>query len=239
ITLPISVLIDESCVAAIVHVVASALTVRSILPIAGYGAIDNARIHSAAGVIPDDKSVHDAGTECFDHRICITNQPKKNLHALVLFQIKTQGPLVAVFCGEHGCELARKRAERARIVASAGIFDFDDISAKVGQVQGADRSRKQPGQIQNANARERFGAHRRLIRPLLFWGRYKTPENASRPPDCPLPMHGRNPAARGACEHLARARAAPVTDRWFEMPSWQAAQAAPAGAYSLWCHRAI
>src|SRR3954464_2380715 len=106
-------------------------------------------------------------------------------------------------------------------------------------MQRADRPGQQPRQIQNANAGERFGAHWILIRPLLFWDRYKTPENASRPPDYPRPMHGKNPSDRGACAHLATARAALARDKWFEMPWWQVAQAVPADAYSLWCHRVI
>ena len=136
-----------------------AIAVRSGLAITGNCAIDDARIDPAAGGITNTQTVDDTGAEAFHHGVGVAHQPQEDFHAFAFFQIEAQCTLVAVDRGEHRCGFPRLGAERARVVARAGIFDLDHVGAQIREMQRANRPGQKPGQVENANAGQRFGAH--------------------------------------------------------------------------------
>ena len=138
-------------------IVSRAALVRPVLPEAGNGAVDDARIDDLDGGVAEAEAGHYAGSKVFHDDIGLGGQLQENIPGLVLLEVEGQAALVAVDGQEVGAFRADKgRPPVAGIVAAARQFNLEDVGAIVAQHQGTERAGQGPGQIQHAHPLQRF-----------------------------------------------------------------------------------
>ena len=152
-------LLGQAGEAVVVQVVAGEIAIRTGLAVARDRAVDDGRIHGLHGFVADPEPVDDAGTEALDHDVRRPREFEEQLDAIGLLEVQRHAALVAIDREEHRRDRAFGRAERAGVVARAGVLDLDDVGAEIGEVQRAHRTGQQAREVQDAHAGERFRDH--------------------------------------------------------------------------------
>jgi hypothetical protein len=94
-----------------------------------------------------------AGTEVVDHDVGGRDQPLERPLAGIGSQVEDRRALVAVERREVPREALDDRALGAHRIA-LGWLDLDDVGAEVGEELRAERAGEDPGQVDDADARE-------------------------------------------------------------------------------------
>ena len=104
------------------------------------------RGHAVVG--SDAEALGDAGPEHVDHRVGVLREAHEDRGALGRLEVEADGALAAVHLVARGATVVR----RAR---DLGAFDAQHVGAEVGEQHPAERSRPEPGDLEDARARER------------------------------------------------------------------------------------
>src|SRR5439155_27057945 len=164
-------LVADAGVTDVVDIVAGAVRVRPVLPVAGDRAIHETRIHGGEPLVADAELRHDAGTETFHDDVRFFREPQKHLAPFRTFQVEPYRTLVAV---DEPEKIRHERSpanapHRAGIVPRLRDLDLDDVRPHVGEVPGRHRPGEQPRRSQDADAGQGFGTpglhHLALSRP--------------------------------------------------------------------------
>ena len=152
--------------AEVVHVVARAVAVRPVLPVAGDRAVDEPRVLLAQPLVADPQPLHHAGAEALQQHVGLAHEPQQDLAPRVGLQIDADRALVAVERQEQRAARALLRPLVARrrpahVVAEPRVLDLQHVGAEVGQQPRAEAARQQPREVEHADALER-AAH---VRP--------------------------------------------------------------------------
>ena len=112
-------------------VVARPLAQRTFLAEAGYGAVDDARVHCLQFLEAEAKSLHGAGAEILEDDVGLGHQAQEQRLAARVLQVQRQAALAGVHRQEAGAHefLAQLQvgAQLARQVAAAGHFHLDHL----------------------------------------------------------------------------------------------------------------
>ncbi len=141
-------------------VIAGLVAIRAGLAEAGHRAIDQPRVDLGQRGIADAEPVHHAGAEILHDHVGVGDQALDDLDRRRLLQIQRQAALVAVDRQpgrRHAavCPLARQR--RAAHVLALAALHLDDVGAEQGELEAAERSGKDLGEIEDACAGKRAG----------------------------------------------------------------------------------
>jgi hypothetical protein len=136
----------------VVDVVAGGLRQRPILAPAGDAPVDQPWIAREARLGAEPEPFGHAGTKAFDQRVGLFRQRQHDLDCLRLLEIEGDRAPAA----RHHVELG---IERQAEIGALEPIDAQDVGAHVGEQHAAEWSGPDPGQLQNAHARE-WTAHR-------------------------------------------------------------------------------
>ena len=124
--------------------------VGAILPEAGYGGVDDARVDRLHHIIPQPETLHHAGGEVFHNNIGIGGQLQENFPRLGFLEVQGKAALVAVDRQKIGAfALDKGRPPMPGVIAAARNFDFNDLGPVVAQHQSAKGAGQRPGKIQH------------------------------------------------------------------------------------------
>ena len=135
---------------------------RPARPEAADRADHQGRPTASQGFLSDTEPVQDAGTERLDHRVRGVHQLQEDLPALFGLQVyhhRTFSPVDNVM---RRALPAYLDPEGAHVIPRTGILHLDHFRTQGGKQPGAVVARQQPGQVEDAYARER-GIHRRFL----------------------------------------------------------------------------
>ena len=148
----------------VVHVVAGAVAVGAVLPVAGDRAVDEPGVLLAQPLVADAEAVHHAGAEALHQHVGLAHEPQQHLAPLLALEVEADRALVAVEREEQrgagallGALVARRRP--AHVVAEPRVLDLEHVGAEVGEQARAEAARQQPREVEHADAVER-AAHR-------------------------------------------------------------------------------
>lgn len=138
---------------------ASAAGIGAGLPETGDGAVDDARVGVADGLVTQAQTGGGAGPPVLDHDLGLRGQAARHGETVEGLEIDDDAALVAVD-GHEGRRLTGQMGSaRAHLVAVTGPLDLDDIGAEVAEEHGAVRPGELTGEIENTQAVERAGSH--------------------------------------------------------------------------------
>ena len=155
---------------------------RPRLPVAGYGAVDEARIDLLQRLVAKAHAVHRPGLEVLDDRIGGSGQPAHDLARAGMLEVEGGGTLAGIDGeeqrGHAGLDEARVRggAQTAALVAAGPVLDLDHVGAEQRQLLRAIGAGKHLGEIDNPHPPER--------QPCRFALRWR---GAVLPPGHPVP----------------------------------------------------
>src|SRR5215210_4311668 len=158
---------EDSVQAEVVQVMAGAVAVRTVLAVAGDRAVDQRRIRLAQHLVADAQPLEHARPEALDQHVGGFGELQESLPSPLLLQVEPDRALIAVqrqvdrrAGAEPGVLVAAVVGRGpADVVALAGVLDLDHVSAEIGEEQGAEAAREQPGEVEDLDVRERQGAH--------------------------------------------------------------------------------
>ena len=143
--------------------------------------VDEPRMPRRHRFVVEPEPRHGARPEVLDQDIGTPEQPPQHRLPLLALQVEGATALAAVD-RQVVRRLApeKRRAERARLVAPAGLLDLDDVGAHVAEALGAERSGDDAAEVDDADALERGGAGRRVGHSLDHYHGAPTPSVAAR-----------------------------------------------------------
>ena len=115
--------------------------------VAGDGAVDDVGVESPDVIVAQPEARQGAGAEAFNHHIGVGSQLFDYGEAVVGFEVDGEAALVAVEGKELGAFAVPDRGPFAGFVAVAGLLNFDDIGAHIGQVLGAEGAGEGAGEV--------------------------------------------------------------------------------------------
>jgi hypothetical protein len=132
-------------------------------------AINQIRLKVLERFVAQPKTIHYSGTEIFDDYIGGSDQAMKNFVSTLILEIDRQRSLAGILSEEGGAHQMFVElwigAQLPRQISRFGDFDLDDVGAKLRELVTAKRAREHIGQIQNADAFEKF--HSAKLKTLL------------------------------------------------------------------------
>ena len=146
--------------AEVVHVVARAVAVGAVLPVAGDGAVDQARVLEAQTLIADSQALQHPGAEGLQQHVGVADEAQEGVASPVGLEVEADRALAAVqrqkqrALGRVGGALVVGRRP-ADVVAHPGVLHLDDVGAEVGEHQRTEPARQQPAEIQDGQALKR------------------------------------------------------------------------------------
>ena len=171
---------EHAVQAQVVLVVPGAVAVRAVLPVAGDRAVDERRVRLAQDLITHPELVEHPRAEALHEDVSRLGELDQRLPSPLVLEIQPDRALVAVERQVDGgagaerrllvCAVVRRRP--ADVVALAGVLHLDHVGAEVGEQQGAEAARQQPGQVENLDVGKRTVAH------ALASSRLGTPSNS-------------------------------------------------------------
>ena len=152
------------------EIVAGARGLGAALAEARDGAVDQARVQLAKGVVAEAQPRHGAGPEVLQHHVGLGHEPTEDGLSVGRFHVEGQALLVAVD-GEKVRRLAAGEGRpAARVVPLARFLDLDDLRPHVPQDHRAERAGEHARQVEHADARERRPSSASFL-SLPHWGR--------------------------------------------------------------------
>ena len=156
------------------QVVAGALGVGPILAKAGDRAVNEARVEGFEALKIQPVSGQPAHLEVLHQDVAVLGHLTDERLAFNLGHVDGDGAFVAVASGEVSGVfgvvalgiLEERGTPMARVIASAGTLDLDDVGAKVGQNLGAPRAGQDAGEVEYFEVGEGCGlcCHRLLLK---------------------------------------------------------------------------
>src|SRR6516164_8961295 len=119
------------------------------------GGINETRIARVQRVPAVAELLHRAWAKVLDERIRLVEQPLEGLAAVGRFEVEGDRLLAPVDRNEIGRFAVLERAVLPRVVALPRRLDLDHARSELGEQQGAVRTRKDAGQIDDRDTRER------------------------------------------------------------------------------------
>ena len=151
---------EQPVEAEVVHVVARAPRVGTVLPVARDRAVDEPRVRLTQRLVADPEPLHHARPERLEHDVVLAHQPQQHLPPAVALEVQPDRALAAVEREEEG-GLRRVvgalvvRRGPADVVAHPRVLDLEDLRAEVGEQQRAEAARKQSREVEHTDVRER------------------------------------------------------------------------------------
>jgi hypothetical protein len=135
------------------------------LAVADGGAIDDAGIAAAHGLVVEAEALQALRPHVRDQNIGARGECERRLPALGRFQIERDAALVAVGLQEQRAHpFVPPRANPPHGVA-ARRFDFDDVGAEIAEDLGRERTHHDGRQVEHADSTQGPGGGFRLVRP--------------------------------------------------------------------------
>src|SRR5205085_7459511 len=124
-----TIIVEQPCIASIVQIMPCAQAVGAILAIAADGAVDDAWILLFELCIAQPEALHHTWTKAFKYHVGLVYHAQKDLSSCAGFEVQGHTALVAIGCQEvHAHSACAMRRHKASVVATARLFDFDNIS---------------------------------------------------------------------------------------------------------------
>ena len=132
-----------------------------MLPVAGYRAIDDARLQPARRRVIEPESAHDAGPEVLEQHIAACDQAPRRFQRGRLFQVERNRLLARVDRDERWrhAVIAPVVAVVAHGVAPIGRLDLDDLRTEQAEQMRRIRTRHDMAEVGNTNTFKRFPDH--------------------------------------------------------------------------------
>jgi hypothetical protein len=143
----------------VVDVVPGLEPIRPRLPVAGDGAIDEARVLLVQHGPAHAQLVHDAGAEALHQHVVASRQPLEGLAPLGRFEVQRQRALVAVEPVVERALVVAQGGHLADVVAAVGVLDLVHRGAEVGEHQRGVGAGQQTRQIQDLQSGEGKRVH--------------------------------------------------------------------------------
>jgi hypothetical protein len=148
----------------VVHVVARAVAVGPVLPVAGDRAVDDAGVDLAHRLVADAEAVEDTGAKRLEHDVGFAHRAQERLAPHVALEVQANRALAAVQRQEERglrrvLDAVVERRPGAQVVAHSRVLDLDHVGAEVGEQQRAEAAGEQAAEVEDADAFERELRH--------------------------------------------------------------------------------
>src|SRR5258708_36453668 len=110
-------------VADVCQVVARALAIGAVLPVAGNSTDDQPRIALAERLMCEAEAAHHPWPEALDQHVGAVHQAQQRLAPLRMLQIESGAALIAIDGDERPASVARERWHAARVLPLALLLD--------------------------------------------------------------------------------------------------------------------